>query len=130
LIKLKLPNTTCGGFLGVCAIYKPFSHFGFICPQAESRPAHLRVTQTVETVEKVPFQKLFLKSGRETLKSIWFGAFRTTFWRFLSLWWEVFREVFQTKGFSTVSLGGKTERNEITEPRNYHGEHLSDTKMV
>lgn len=32
-------------------------------------------------------------------------VFRTTFWRFLSLWWEVFREVFQTNGFSTVSLG-------------------------
>jgi len=28
--------------------------------------------QTVETVEKVTFQKLFLKSGREMLKSTWF----------------------------------------------------------
>jgi len=44
----------------------------FSCSQTESTPAHLRVTQTVETVEKVTFQKLFLESGKETLKSIWF----------------------------------------------------------
>jgi hypothetical protein len=42
-------------------------------------PAPARVTQTVETVEKVSFQKLFLKSGRETLKNVWFLVFSTTF---------------------------------------------------
>jgi hypothetical protein len=63
------------------------------------------VTQAVETVEKVTFQELFLKSGRETPKSAWFLVFRTTFWRFLSLKWEIFVRFFQTKGFSTVSLG-------------------------
>jgi hypothetical protein len=31
------------------------------CSQTESTPAHLRVTQTVETVEKVPFQKLIFE---------------------------------------------------------------------
>jgi hypothetical protein len=48
---------------------------------ALSRPAHLPVTPAVETVEKVTLQKLFLKSGTETLKSVWFLVFRTTFWR-------------------------------------------------
>ena len=42
----------------------------FFCFQAFSQPAHLPLTQTVETVEKVPFQKLLLKSGKETLKSV------------------------------------------------------------
>ena len=44
-------------------------------------PAHNPLTQTVETVEKVSCQKLFLKSGTETLKSVWFLFFRTTFWQ-------------------------------------------------
>jgi len=34
-----------------------------------------------------------------------FFVFRTTFWRFLSLLWEIFVKFFQAKGFSTVSLG-------------------------
>jgi hypothetical protein len=34
-----------------------------------SHPAHQQVPLSVETVEKVTFQKLYLKSGRETLKS-------------------------------------------------------------
>jgi len=33
------------------------------------------LTQTVETVEKVPFQKKILKSGTETLKSAQFFVF-------------------------------------------------------
>jgi len=49
--------------------------------------------------------KLFLKSGRETLKSVWFLVFRTTFWLFFSLLREVFLNMFRTRGFSTVSLG-------------------------
>ena len=66
----------------------------------------LAVTPAVETVEKVTFQKIFLKSGTETLKSVWFLAFRTTFWQFLSLLWGIFLNIFRTRGFSTVSLGG------------------------
>ena len=46
--------------------------------------------QTVEIVEEVPFQKYFLNSRRETLKSIWFLVFRTTFWQFFSLLREIF----------------------------------------
>jgi hypothetical protein len=67
---------------------------------------HASRTQTVETVEKVSFQKYFLKSGTETLKSIWFLVFCTTFWLFFSLLWEVFLNIFRTMGFSTVSFGG------------------------
>jgi hypothetical protein len=48
-----------------------------------------------------------LKSGTETLKSIWFLVFRTTFWQFFSLLWEIFVNIFRTTGFSTVSLGVK-----------------------
>ena len=77
----------------------------FLCSQEESTPAHTPLTQTVETVEKVTFQKLFLKSGTETMKSVWFLVFRTTFWQFFSLLWEIFLNIFRTKGFSTVSLG-------------------------
>jgi hypothetical protein len=69
-------------------------------------PAPAQVTQTVETVEKVTFQKLFLKSGTETLKSGWSLVFRTTFWQFFSLLREIFLNIFRTKVFSTVSLGG------------------------
>jgi len=39
------------------------------------------------------------------LKSVWFLVFRTTFWQFFSLLWEIFLNIFRTKGFSTVSLG-------------------------
>jgi hypothetical protein len=66
--------------------------------------------QTVETVEKVIFQKLFLKSGTDTPKSVWFLFFRTTFWQFSSLLWEIFMNIFQTRGFSTVSLGAYNDR--------------------
>jgi hypothetical protein len=48
------------------------------------------VTQAVDTVEKVSFQKQFLESGRKTLKSAWFLVFRTTFRQLLSLLWEIF----------------------------------------
>ena len=43
--------------------------------QAESHPAHLRLTQTVETVEKVPFQKMiFEKWDRNAEKRLVFGV--------------------------------------------------------
>jgi hypothetical protein len=32
-----------------------------------------------------------------------------TVWRFLSLLWEIFVTVFQTKSFSTISLGSETQ---------------------
>jgi hypothetical protein len=44
---------------------------------AVSAPA--QVTQTVETIEQVTFQKYFLKSGKEMLKGICFLVFHTTF---------------------------------------------------
>jgi len=57
------------------------------CRQALSTPAHTQVprrelaglTQAVETAEKVPFQNLFLKSGREMLINTWFLVFHTMF---------------------------------------------------
>jgi hypothetical protein len=30
-----------------------------------------------------------------------------TFWQFFSLLWEIFMNIFRTRGFSTVSLGGE-----------------------
>jgi hypothetical protein len=66
--------------VGRVRIYEHFSGFGFF-PLSDIFLAHPPLTQTVETVEKVTFPKLFLKSGRETLKSAWFLVFRTTFWQ-------------------------------------------------
>jgi hypothetical protein len=69
-------------------------------------PAHLQLTPAVETVEKVPFRKLiFGKWDKNNEKRLVFCV-PTTFWRFLSLLWEIFVKNFQAKGFSTVSLGG------------------------
>jgi len=65
----------------------------------------LPVSQTVETVEKVPFPKIFLESGTKTSKNALFSAPRIPFWRFSSLRWEIFARIFPAKGFSTVSLG-------------------------
>jgi hypothetical protein len=45
-------------------------------------PLRGTMSQTVETVEKVPFQKLFLKSGKELLKNACFSVIRTTFWQY------------------------------------------------
>lgn len=63
----------------------------------------------VETVEKVPFRKsIFGKWERNAEKHLVFGVphnSSATFWRFLSLLWEFFMNIFQTRGFSTVSLG-------------------------
>jgi hypothetical protein len=79
-------------------------HFGF-CLQFP----HLPLTLAVETVEKVPFQKsVFEKWERNTEKCLVFGLphnISATFRRFLSLLWETFMSIFQTRGFSTVSLG-------------------------
>jgi hypothetical protein len=49
--------------VGLCAFFKHFAKrgFEFSCSQAESTPAHTPLTQTVETVEKVPFQKLIFE---------------------------------------------------------------------
>ncbi len=73
-----------------------------------STPAHPQVTQAVETVEKVPFQKLiFEKWEGNTKKRLVFGAphnILVRFWLFFSLLWEIFWNIFRTTGFSTVSL--------------------------
>jgi hypothetical protein len=42
------PNKACTGQVGFVAIFEHFSGFEFSCSQAESTPAHLPVTQTVE----------------------------------------------------------------------------------
>jgi hypothetical protein len=42
---------------------------GFIRFVGETKHFQPPLTPTVETVEKVPFQKIILKSGTETLKS-------------------------------------------------------------
>jgi hypothetical protein len=68
------------------------------------------VTQAVETVEKVPFQKsVFEKWERNTEKCLVFGLphnILAMFWQFFGLLWEIFMSIIRTTGFSTVSLGG------------------------
>ncbi len=79
-------------------------------PNNASQPAPPPLTHTVETVEKVPFQKLiFEKWEGNTKKRLVFGAphnILVRFWLFFSLLWEIFLNIFRTTGFSTVSLGG------------------------
>ena len=71
-----------------------------------STPAPAPVTQTVETVEKVPFQKMIYEKWDGNIKKRLVFMFRRTFWRFLSLLWEIFVKIFLAKSFSTVSLAG------------------------
>ena len=75
---------------------------------AFSRPTHQRVTLTVETVEKVPFQKMiFEKWERNAEKRLVLDVphnISAIIWQFLSLLWEIFMNIFRTRGFSTVSL--------------------------
>jgi len=54
------------------------------------------------------FQKLFLKSGRETLKSAWFLVFHTTFRHILAILKPVvgdFYEHFSNQGFFDSLVG-------------------------
>jgi len=73
-----------------------------------SRPPHLQETQAVETVEKVPFQKLiFEKWERNIEKRLVLYVSNNILVIFepsLSLLREFFVKIFQTKVFSTVSL--------------------------
>ncbi len=98
----------CTGRLGLCAFFGTDSElwqFSVSEPCSPQPP----VTQTVETVEKVPFQKMiFEKWERNAKKRLVFGvphSIVATFWRFSSLLWEIFMNIFRTRGFSTVSLG-------------------------
>jgi hypothetical protein len=79
----------------------------------ETRP----LTQAVETVEKVNFQKLFLKIGTDTLKSAWFWFFHTIVWQFFSLLWEIFINIFRTRSFSIVSLGADSDDIQLARDR-------------
>jgi len=75
----------------------------------EPFPPQPLITQAIETVEKVPFQKLiFEKWDRNIEKRLVFYVSNNNlaiYEPFLSLLWEFFVKIFQTKGFSTVSLG-------------------------
>jgi hypothetical protein len=66
------------------------------------------LSRVVETVEKVAFQKLiFEKWDKNIEKRLVFyvsNNILAIFGPFLGLLWEFFVKIFQTKGFSTVSL--------------------------
>jgi hypothetical protein len=52
---------------------------------------------------------IFEKWERNAEKCLVFGVphnILATSWQFLSLLWEIFMDIFRTRGFSTVSLGG------------------------
>jgi hypothetical protein len=86
---------TCGSRrdLGAFFWFRVFS-----TSQALSTPAPPPLTQTVETVEKVPFQKLiFEKWDRDIEKRLVFyvsNNILTIFEPFLSLLWEFFVKIF------------------------------------
>lgn len=82
----------------------------------------------VETVEKGTFQKLFLKSGAETLKIALFFIFRATFWRFLNRLWEIFARVFQTKCINTWEQTLNTARSILIEKGMWHPEKTGRKK--
>jgi hypothetical protein len=70
---------------------------------------HLQLTQTVETVEKVPFQKLIFEKWDRNIKkrlvlyvSNNILAIFEPFWRLL---WEFFYEGFSNKGFFDSLVG-------------------------
>jgi hypothetical protein len=70
-----------------------FFALGLYCPQAFVHPApRPPLTQAIETVEKVPFQKpTFEKWEGNTKKRLIFGAphnILIRFWHFFSLWYE------------------------------------------
>jgi hypothetical protein len=66
--------------------------------------------RTVETVEKVPFQKLIIERWDRNIEKHLVVCVQNNFLAiyepFLSLLWEIFVGISQAKGFSTVSLGG------------------------
>jgi hypothetical protein len=74
-------------------------------------------TRAVETVEKVTFQKLiFEKWDRNTEKRLVVCVLNNIlaiFESFLGLFWEIYLEISQAKGFSTVSLGSRFELSKI-----------------
>jgi hypothetical protein len=45
-----------------------FPASGFSCPQTKSTPAHTKVMQTVETVEKISFSKIIFEKGERHAK--------------------------------------------------------------
>jgi nuclear transport factor 2 (NTF2) superfamily protein len=87
----------------------------YICVQvnsvksAFSRPTHLRLTQTVGDCRKSLSSKIiFEKWDRNAKRRLVFGVPHNnlaTFRLFFSLLWEIFKNIFRTRGFSTVSLG-------------------------
>jgi uncharacterized protein YutD len=81
----------------------PFSSIflasSFSCSQALSTPAHTQVTQTVETVEKVTFQKMiFEKWDRNTEKHLVFCVLSNILAIFEPVVGD-FYEHFSNKGF-------------------------------
>ncbi|MBI5297593.1 MAG: hypothetical protein HY869_19105 [Chloroflexi bacterium] len=95
--------------LGILARFQAFFYaLSFFQSDGVPPPTPARVTQTVETVEKVTFQKLFLKSGRGTLKSSWFLVFRTTFWQYFGCFLACcgsFFELFSNQEFFDSLVG-------------------------
>ena len=95
---------------GSLRVFKLFVRLGVVSDKIVlSCPAHQPVTLAVETVEKVPFQKMIFEkwdgNAEECLVFRVPCSISAIPWQFFSLLWEIFVKVFRTKGFSTVSLG-------------------------
>jgi hypothetical protein len=107
--------------LGILARFQAFFYaLSFSTSDGVPPLAPARVTQTVETVEKVPFQKLiFEKWEGNTKKRLIFGAphnILVRFWLFFSLLWEIFMNIFRIRGFSTVSLARPLQNKHLKNP--------------
>jgi len=103
--------------VGVCAIYEHFSGFKFFLlpnivyarPLA-GIPLRARGTsrKSLNLSNKSLFKNYFWKVGKKRRKASGFGVVQNIlaiFWHFFSLLWEIFLNIFRTRGFSTVSLG-------------------------
>jgi hypothetical protein len=77
----------------------------FHCSQAISTPTPAPVTQAVETVEKVPIQKLVFESERKSSKNTMFLVFRTTFWLIFEPVVGDILEYFSNQGFFDSLVG-------------------------
>ena len=101
----KQPTEAFSGRRGFCATYKPFLASSFPCSRTEYTPSHLWLTQTVETVEKVPFQKMIVeKWNRNTEKRLVFCVPNNILAIFEPVVGD-FYEHFSTKGFFDSLVG-------------------------
>jgi len=110
-LKMHLTKRAHSRQMGFCAFFRHFPASGLYSPQAESASRPKSTNAHRWDCRKGPFQKLiFEKLDSNIEKRLIFyvsNNILAIFEPFLSMLWEFFVKIFQTRGFSTVSLGAK-----------------------